>query len=48
MFKLDLKTAKLSVLRAMAISISKEIDAGDLSNADLLEEVFVFIQTARV
>lgn len=48
MLRVDLKTTKLSLLKAMALSISREIDGGDYSNRDLLEEVFVFIQTAQV
>lgn len=45
--QIDLKSSPFSVLKALAISIAKEIDAGDFSNADLLEEVFVRMRDAK-
>jgi hypothetical protein len=45
--KIDLKTAPLSLLKAVAIAIAREIDGGDGEKRDLLEEVFEFIETAK-
>lgn len=47
MFKLDLKTAPLSVLRALALSIARDIDRGAEDLRDLLEDVIARVQTAK-
>lgn len=48
--KIDLKTAPLSVLRAIALSAARDIDRGedkDGSLRNLLEDVFKHIPDAR-
>lgn len=48
--KIDLKTASLSLLRAIALSTARDIDRGedrDGSLRSLLEQVFVAIPNAR-
>lgn len=47
MFKLDLKTATVPLLRALAMSIAREIDHGKDDLRDLLEDVLARVQTAK-
>lgn len=47
MFKLDLKTAPLSVLRALALSVARDIDRGKEDLRDLLEEVLALVPAAK-
>lgn len=49
--KIDLATAPWSVLRALALSLARDIDRGednDGSLRDMLERVFCYIPTAKV
>jgi len=49
--KIDLKTASLTMLRAIALSTARDIDRGqdaDGSLRSLLEQVFTHIPTAKV
>lgn len=48
--KIDLKTTTLSVLRALALSLARDIDRGEDRDGSLramLEDVFTYIPTAR-
>lgn len=47
MFKLDLKTATVPLLRALAMSIAREIDRGAEDLRGLLDEVIARVQTAK-
>lgn len=47
MAKLDLKTASFGVLRAVAIQLARDIDAGEDDKRDMLAQVFALIRGAR-
>lgn len=47
MFKLDLRTATVPLLRALAMSIAREVDQGKDDLRDLLEDVLARMQTAK-
>ncbi len=44
--KLDIKTAKLSVLKALALAIARDIDAGKTELRAMLEEIMSQIPRA--
>lgn len=46
--KIELKTAPLSVLKAIALGLAREIDDGKKELRDELERVMSYVPTAKV
>lgn len=47
MIKIDLKTASLSVLKALALSAARDIDRGQHELRAFLEEVLSYVPAAK-